>query len=101
MESRLMEYLLTYDVDTTTPEGRRRLRQVAKTCEGYGIRVQKSVFEVACTAAQLPALKQKLTDIIDHTCDDIRLYRLPQGTLQNVERLGRAELAPHHGDHIL
>ncbi|MEV6342776.1 CRISPR-associated endonuclease Cas2 [Actinoplanes sp. NPDC051851] len=96
-----MEYLLTYDVDTTTPAGQRRLRRVAKTCEGYGIRVQKSVFEVTCTPAQLPVLKQKLTDIIDRALDDIRLYRLTQGTLQTVERLGRAELAPHHGDHIL
>jgi CRISPR-associated protein Cas2 len=41
-----MELLITYDVDTTTPAGTRRLRHVAKTCEGYGHRVQKSVFEV-------------------------------------------------------
>ncbi|GAA2579881.1 CRISPR-associated endonuclease Cas2 [Dactylosporangium fulvum] len=96
-----MEYLLTYDVDTTTPEGQRRLRRVAKICEGYGIRVQKSVFEVTCTTAQLPSLRQQLTDVIDHTLDNIRLYRLTTGTLQTVERLGVAQLAPHHGDHIL
>lgn len=96
-----MEYLLTYDVDTTTPAGQRRLRRVAKICEGYGIRVQKSVFEVTCTTAQLPALRQKLADTIDHTLDDIRLYQLTQGTLHSVDRLGRAEPAPHHGDHIL
>ncbi|MFJ6198267.1 CRISPR-associated endonuclease Cas2 [Micromonospora sp. NPDC092111] len=96
-----MEYLVTYDVDTTTPEGQRRLRRVAKICEGYGIRVQKSVFEVACTAAQLPTFRQKLSDTISHTTDDIRLYRLTAGTLQQVERLGVAQLAPHHGDHLL
>ncbi|MFI2712159.1 CRISPR-associated endonuclease Cas2 [Micromonospora sp. NPDC018662] len=96
-----MEYLVTYDVDTTTPEGQRRLRRVAKICEGYGIRVQKSVFEVACTTAQLPTFRQKLSDTISHTTDDIRLYRLTAGTLQQVERLGIAQLAPHHGDHLL
>lgn len=96
-----MEYLVTYDVDTTTSAGQRRLRRVAKICEGYGIRVQKSVFEVTCTTAQLPALRQKLADVINHTVDSIRLYRLPAGSLQNVERLGIAELAPHQGDHIL
>lgn len=96
-----MEYLVTYDVDTTTPEGQRRLRRVAKICEGYGIRVQKSVFEVACTGAQLPALRQKLADIIDQRADSIRLYRLPAGALQAVDRLGNAQLAPHHGDHVL
>jgi CRISPR-associated protein Cas2 len=96
-----MEYLVTYDVDTTTPQGQRRLRRVAKICEGYGIRVQKSVFEVTCTTAQMPALRQKLSDVIDHTVDNIRLYRLTAGSLQTVERLGVAQLAPHHGDHIL
>ncbi len=96
-----MEYLVTYDVDTTTPEGERRLRQVAKICEGHGIRVQKSVFEVTCTAAQLPALRQRLADTIDKTLDNIRLYRLQEGTLATVDRLGIAEIAPHYGDHIV
>lgn len=96
-----MEYLVTYDVDTTTPAGQRRLRRVAKICEGYGIRVQQSVFEVTCTTAQLPALRQRLADTINHTTDNIRLYHLPAGTLHAVERLGIAQPAPHHGDHIL
>src|SRR2546423_2548623 len=96
-----MEYLAVYDVDTTTPAGQRRLRQVAKACEGYGLRVQKSVFEMTCTAAQLPRLRQTLADIIDKTRDNIRLYRLQEGTLNTVERLGIAELAPHRGDIIM
>ncbi|BCJ58208.1 CRISPR-associated endonuclease Cas2 [Micromonospora endophytica] len=96
-----MEYLITYDVDTTTKQGERRLRRVAKVCEGYGIRVQKSVFEVTCTAAQLPSLRQQLIDIIDAQADSIRLYRLTAGSLRAVECLGAARLAPHHGDHIL
>ncbi len=96
-----MEYLVVYDVDTTTPDGERRLRRVAKICEGYGLRVQRSVFEVTCTTTQLPALRQKLNDTIDHQLDDIRLYCLKEGTLQAVERLGAAQAAPHRGDHIL
>ncbi|MBV8610741.1 MAG: CRISPR-associated endonuclease Cas2, partial [Singulisphaera sp.] len=40
-----MLILVTYDVSTTTPEGRRRLRKVAIACKNYGQRVQKSVFE--------------------------------------------------------
>jgi len=50
-------------------------------CEGYGHRVQQSVFEVACSEAQLLAILQKLADIIDARLDDIRMYRLTQGTL--------------------
>lgn len=96
-----MEYLIAYDVDTTTPAGARRLRQVAKICEGRGIRVQKSVFEVTCTAAELPSIRQQLVDTIDHTLDNIRLYRLHEGTLATVDRLGIAQSTPHHTDHIL
>jgi len=40
-----MLVLVTYDVNTETREGRRRLRHVAKTCQGSGHRVQFSVFE--------------------------------------------------------
>ena len=40
-----MLILVTYDVDTETNQGRKRLRHVAKICTGYGIRVQNSVFE--------------------------------------------------------
>jgi|GEM_PF-2135478 len=39
-----MNILITYDVSTVTPQGRKRLRQVAKACEACGQRVQKSVF---------------------------------------------------------
>lgn len=40
-----MMVLITYDVETTTPEGRKRLRKIAKECVNYGQRVQNSVFE--------------------------------------------------------
>jgi CRISPR-associated protein Cas2 len=96
-----MEYLVAYDVDTTTPDGARRLRRVAKICEGRGIRVQKSVFEVTCTPAEYPALRQHLADTISPMLDTIRLYRLHEGTFATVDRLGNAQPAPHHGDHIL
>ena len=42
--------LVTYDVSTIEPEGVRRLRRVAKICENYGQRVQKSVFECVVDA---------------------------------------------------
>ena len=40
-----MMVVVAYDVSTETPEGKRRLRLVAKTCVKYGQRVQNSVFE--------------------------------------------------------
>ena len=47
-----MYILVTYDVDTTSKEGARRLRCVAKACIDYGQRVQNSVFECEVTEAQ-------------------------------------------------
>ena len=47
-----MLVVITYDVNTETPGGRKRLRKVAKQCTNYGQRVQNSVFECLLDAAQ-------------------------------------------------
>ncbi|BCW95157.1 MAG: CRISPR-associated endonuclease Cas2 [Fimbriimonadales bacterium] len=84
-----LNILITYDVSTTTPQGRKRLRQVAKACEAYGQRVQKSVFECRVTETQLNVLKLKLLRIINRQEDSLRFYRLPGDRDQWVESHGR------------
>lgn len=96
-----MEYLVTYDVNTTTTEGERRLRKVAKICEGYGIRVQKSVFEVVISDAQLVRFEHELRQVIDAAMDSIRMYRVPSQSLTRVRHLGLARPVDHYSDHIL
>jgi CRISPR-associated protein Cas2 len=96
-----VELLLTYDVSTTTPEGRRRLRQVAQTCEGYGLRVQKSVFEIICTDADLIKLAASINAIIDHANDSIRIYPMNTGAFRNAKTLGTATQLPHRDPLIL
>ena len=64
-----MYILVTYDVDTTSKEGARRLRCVAKACLDYGQRVQNSVFECVVTEAQYSLLKGRVRDIIDMSLD--------------------------------
>ena len=81
--------LLTYDVNTASESGARRLRMVAKACEAYGLRVQKSVFELDLDPAQLVALKGRLSDIIDVEQDSIRLYNLGANWKRRIEVLGR------------
>ncbi|BDU01008.1 MULTISPECIES: CRISPR-associated endonuclease Cas2 [Nocardia] len=90
-----MELLITYDVDTTTPAGTRRLRHVAKTCEGYGHRVQKSVFEVTCTPTTRLLLEAALARIIDSAHDSIRIYQLDRGAFRTARHLGAAVQPPH------
>jgi CRISPR-associated protein Cas2 len=96
-----MDLLLTYDVDTTTPEGRRRLRRVAKLCEGHGLRVQKSVFEIVASDADLLRLTAAVNDVIDSATDSVRIYRLPAGGLADVHTLGTAQIEAHREDLVL
>ncbi|MFC1563208.1 CRISPR-associated endonuclease Cas2 [candidate division KSB1 bacterium] len=70
-----MNILLTYDVNTETKAGRRRLRKVAIECKNYGQRVQKSVFECRVDDVQFEKLRSKLIDIIDKEIDSLRIYR--------------------------
>lgn len=90
-----MELLITYDVDTTTPAGQRRLRRVAQTCEAYGLRVQKSVFEIVCTEAQWLLMRHRLLEIINEEHDSIRVYRLPVGSFAQAQHLGHSPPAAH------
>lgn len=96
-----MELLITYDVDTTTRDGERRLRRVAAACEGVGYRVQKSVFEVVCDASQRLLLEAKLAQIIAPERDSIRIYQLQRGTFAAARHLGAAVNPTHHGAVII
>lgn len=72
-----MNILITYDVSTITPEGRRRLRQVAQACADFGQRVQYSVFECSVGEADFVRLRNRLLEILDFHEDSLRVYRLP------------------------
>ncbi len=79
---------MTYDVNTETPEGRRRLRQVARECMNYGQRVQNSVFECLVDPAQLVQLKHSLSCIMDEELDSIRFYYLGANWQHRIEYIG-------------
>lgn len=83
-----MLVLVTYDVDTTSSAGKRRLRQVAKICKSYGQRVQCSVFECDLDSAQLCVLKDKLAKTIETSTDSLRFYNLGNKYQTRIEHLG-------------
>ena len=83
-----MYILVTYDVDTTSKEGARRLRCVTKACLDYGQRVQNSVFECVVTEAQYSLLKGRVRDIIDMSLDSVRFYILSKNENKRVEVIG-------------
>ena len=83
-----MLVLVTYDVRTTTPAGRKRLRRVARLCQDFGQRVQFSVFEVEVDPAQWVALKALLEGIIDPKVDSLRYYHLGASRSGRVDHVG-------------
>jgi CRISPR-associated protein Cas2 len=74
-----MDIVVAYDIATTTAEGQRRLQRIAKICEGYGVRIQYSVFECHLTSQSLARLMNDLRDTIDHAEDRIVIYRVNEG----------------------
>lgn len=83
-----MLVLITYDVNTETEAGKKRLRKVAKECENYGQRVQNSVFECIMDAAKSREVKEKLLHHIDEKKDSIRFYYLGEQYQKKVEHYG-------------
>ncbi|MGN0478453.1 MAG: CRISPR-associated endonuclease Cas2 [Hominenteromicrobium sp.] len=96
-----MLVLVTYDVNTETSAGRKRLRRVAKTCTNYGQRVQNSVFECIVDAAQSRALEQALLNVIDPETDSLRLYFLGNRYETKVHHHGTKVSYPAEGTLIL
>ena len=86
-----MLVLITYDVNTETAAGKKRLRQVAKQCVNYGTRVQNSVFECEMDAAKFREVKAVLEEIIDTEKDSLRFYYLGNNYKNKVEHIGVRE----------
>ncbi|MEQ1783394.1 MAG: CRISPR-associated endonuclease Cas2 [Hyphomonadaceae bacterium] len=83
-----MLMLVTYDVSTIGPAGRRRLRRVARACRDFGQRVQNSVFECEVDPAQWIALRARLIAEIGPTADSLRFYRLGAEGRRRIEHVG-------------
>ena len=83
-----MLVLITYDVSTETPAGKKRLRHVAKICTNYGQRVQHSVFECVLDTAQLRIVQDKLLKTIDNKTDSLRFYMLGNNYKNKVQHFG-------------
>ena len=78
---------MTYDINTVSDGGERRLARVAAVCERFGTRVQFSVFECRLSDTAVQRLMTELLEVY------LRRFpkaskALPGGTLE--DRVGRA-----------
>lgn len=83
-----MMVLISYDVSTTSPSGRTRLRKVAKECQNHAQRVQNSVFEADLDYSAFLQLKDRLIKLIDQEQDSLRFYYLGNNWEKRIEHIG-------------
>jgi CRISPR-associated protein Cas2 len=83
-----MLVVITYDVRTDNEEGQKRLRRVAKVCQDYGQRVQKSVFECLVDPDQWVKLKHRLLQEINVEEDSLRFYFLGSNWKARIGHVG-------------
>lgn len=86
-----MFVLVSYDVSTLTRRGRKRLRRIAKACEDYGVRVQKSVFECLVADKDWVILRERLLREFDEREDSLRFYNLDSIAKDRIEHHGRGK----------
>lgn len=92
-----MMVLISYDVSTTDPAGKTRLRKVAKECQNHAQRVQKSVFEANLDYSSFLKLKDRLIRLIDSEKDSLRFYYLGNDWKKKVEHIGAKQTYDSEG----
>lgn len=75
--------LVAYDI--TDPK---RLRHVAKACEDYGVRVEKSVFECDLDETDFAALWSELNNLIDSESDALISYQICRACVRETQSAG-------------
>ena len=83
-----MMVVVSYDVATTTPAGKRRLRRIAKACQDFGQRVQFSVFECVVDPAEWARLRLRLLGEMKPSEDSLRCYFLGANFKRRIEHHG-------------
>ena len=78
-----MLHLVAYDIREP-----KRLRQVAKTCEDFGMRVEYSVFECDLSDQHFQFLWEILNSIIDQDEDCILAYQICGSCVTRIQSMG-------------
>ncbi|MEL6320809.1 MAG: CRISPR-associated endonuclease Cas2 [Cyanobacteria bacterium J06626_14] len=81
--------LVTYDI----ADNRRRTK-LAKFLEGYGRRVQESVFECFLSLEEMRQLHQTIVRRINPDEDNVRFYWIPSGAVKKSMAIGSTPPTP-------
>jgi CRISPR-associated protein Cas2 len=92
----MLFYIIVYDI----PCDKRR-QKISELLEGYGKRVQYSVFECLLNQNQYTELKKRLHKQINSSEDSIRFYPLSKHTFNQIETWGEPPITEIPGSIII
>jgi CRISPR-associated protein Cas2 len=92
----MLLYVVAYDI----PCDKRRSK-VSNLLEGYGKRVQYSVFECVLTADKFDELRRRLKKPVNLAEDSIRFYPISRHTLAQVETWGGLPVTEFPGSIVI
>ena len=90
-----MIYIVCYDIrfeETHDSRAQKRLREVSRVLQDFGLRRQRSVFECILDAERLELLKKRIVRVIDRKSDSIRIYPLCEKCLKKTIVQGIGEV---------
>lgn len=79
-------HIVVYDIAND-----KRRNRIARILEGYGERVQYSVFECVLGKGQFDKLWEEVADVLEGPEDSVRAYRLCAACEDRTITLGRAK----------
>jgi CRISPR-associated protein Cas2 len=79
-----MNMIVAYDI-----ANERRLARIARIIGDYGVRVQKSIFEVTVTHEIFDEMKSRVEDVIVHEEDGVKYYPLCDKCSETMEIIGQ------------
>lgn len=92
----MLLYIIVYDI----PCDQRR-KKIADLLEGYGKRVQYSVFECILDQNKYQELKKRLRKQVNFTEDSLRFYPLSRHTFNQIETWGGLPVTEQPGSIII
>ena len=79
-----MLFVIAYDIADP-----RRLRKIAKCCELYGGRVEKSVFELELEVSVLQHFLEEVGNLMNLELDSLIVYNVCAACEKNIKILGK------------
>lgn len=81
-----MNMIVTYDISDP-----KRLARVAKIMKDYGVRVQKSIFEVTISPPVFEKMRARLEKVMDLAEDGVKYFSVCEKCAGTVEIIGQGE----------